>query len=117
MSSVRTILRVVARLGANQININSQRVEAVPMWTRPTIHRHGCSVPIELSDDGRPLSEFPDWPSLVRAADEASTLGQLTVGQAQALTPTLSPAGEREAGIVVGTPGETFLLPAVADRL
>lgn len=72
LSSAHRVLRALRRAGVEQVTLTHTRVENVETWTQPMLHKHLCGLTIPLSDSGRPIAEFADWPSLVRAADEAA---------------------------------------------
>jgi hypothetical protein len=71
MPIVAGILRSMARTNLQFLDVISIRRSAAPLWTRSAVHNHSCAVRVELADDGQPISDFADWPSLVRAADRA----------------------------------------------
>ncbi|MDP1828529.1 MAG: hypothetical protein Q8L48_35005 [Archangium sp.] len=69
--AIRAIIDASARSGTAAVDIVSLRLLPSPVWSRPTVHTHACAARITVADDGQPLSDFADWPSLVRAADRA----------------------------------------------
>lgn len=72
MPAVIAIGRAISRTRHHKVDLITYRRSPGELWTRSTIHNHGCAVHIDLSNDGRPMSDFPDWPALVRAADGAA---------------------------------------------
>lgn len=72
MPAVIAIGRAIARTRHHKVDLITYRRSPGELWTRSTIHNHGCAVHMDLSNDGRPMSDFPDWPALVRAADGAA---------------------------------------------
>lgn len=68
---IKAILGASARAGTATVDIISLRLLPGPVWSRPTVHNHACAARITVADDGQPISDFADWPSLVHAADQA----------------------------------------------
>lgn len=57
-------------------------------WAIPTIHHHTCALRIEFADDGQPITDFADYPSLFRAAENArGTLRVRVLSAAAGSTP------------------------------
>ncbi len=73
LPAAAAILRAARQTGHDKLSLVSIGFERNALRTRPYDHRHTCVVPVELADDGVLLSSFADWPSLVKAADEATT--------------------------------------------
>jgi hypothetical protein len=71
LGAAQLVLRSLMRAGVTRVALVHARAENVDTWLQPVIHRHPCGLTITLGETGQPMSEFADWPSLVRAADEA----------------------------------------------
>ena len=71
LDTLAAIARASAGSGFTTIEIISVRDWPIRVWTLPLKHIHFCATQVELADDGQPLSDFADWPSLVKAADLA----------------------------------------------
>lgn len=72
MPTLTSTLRAIKASDTHSIDlITSKFVAQGELWTRRVTHRHACATRIALSPEGRPLSDFHDWPSLLKAAAEA----------------------------------------------
>lgn len=65
------IAAVIRGSGLTQGQIISRHEEPGRLWTRPSVHRHPCAVPVVFADDGVPVTSFASWRALVEAADSS----------------------------------------------
>ncbi len=68
---IALVIRGLSDVGLTHAQIISKRESPGRLWTRPSVHRHGCAVPIEFGDAGVPVTQFASWRALVEAADNA----------------------------------------------
>jgi hypothetical protein len=68
LDRLRLVLWVHQARGGDAVNFISW-TKREPLWTVDAAHLHACSLHIEVSDEGIPITDFADWPALLRAAD------------------------------------------------
>lgn len=64
--------------GMRRVHFVTFRPPVERLRSFPAVHLHPCVVDVELADDGVPMSSFSDWPALLRAADDSSTVLRLS---------------------------------------